>query len=144
MAISENTRNDGAPRGGEPGGFTLLELMVVMAMLMILVTIGVMRYEQSLIRAHEAVLHQDLFVMRQAIQDYTFDKEAGPTSLDDLRTAGYIGDVPIDPITRQKDWVTSQDCGGVLSPDQNFVGICDVHSASDQVSPFEKRPYSEF
>ncbi|MBZ5696093.1 MAG: type II secretion system GspH family protein [Acidobacteriia bacterium] len=144
MAIPEHIKSDEIPRGPNPRGFTLLELLVVMAMIVILATISVGRYEQSVVRAHEAVLHQDLFVLRQAIQNYTLDKEAGPGSLEDLRTAGYIGDVPIDPMTRQKDWVTTEDCGGVLSPDQNFVGICDVHSASDQVSPFEGKPYSEF
>ena len=144
MSILEHIKGDGTQRGADPRGFTLLELMVVIMMLTILVTISVGRYEQSVVKAREAVLHQDLFVMRQAIQNYTFDKEAGPSSLDDLHTAGYIGDVPIDPMTRQKDWVTTEDCGGVLSPDQTFVGICDVHSASDQVSAFEGIPYSEF
>ena len=65
-------------------GFTLLELMIVMAIILILATIGAGRYEQALTRSHEAALKQDLFVMRNAIQQYTLDKEAGPTSLDDL------------------------------------------------------------
>jgi general secretion pathway protein G len=144
MARAEYITINRKRRGAEPRGFTLLEVLVVMALLVILATISIMRYEQSVVRAHEAVLRQDLAVLRQAIQNYTLDKEAGPSSLDDLHTYGYIGDVPVDPMTRQKDWVTSQDCGGVLSPDQTFVGICDVHSASDQVSPSEGKPYSEF
>jgi general secretion pathway protein G len=127
-----------------PRGFTLLELMIVITIIMILATISAARVEQSIVKAHEAALHQDLFVMRQSIQNYTYDKEAAPNSLDDLHASGYIGDIPIDPITKQKDWITTEDCGGVLSPDQIPGGICDVHSASDQMSPFENKPYSEF
>ena len=78
-------------------GFTLLELMIVMAIILILATLGAGRYEQSLMRAHEAALKHDLFVMRNAIQQYTLDKEAGPTSLDDLVRAGYLREIPRDP-----------------------------------------------
>src|ERR1700733_1043317 len=105
-------------RRSESSGFTLLELMIVIVIIMILAAISVGRIEQSIVKAHEAALHQDLFVMRQAIQNYTLDKEAAPNSLEDLHTAGYIGEIPVDPITKQKDWTTSEDCGGVLSSDQ--------------------------
>jgi general secretion pathway protein G len=124
-------------------GFTLLELMVVMAIILILATLGAGRYEQSVVRAHEAALKQDLFVMRNAIQQYTLDKEAGPNSLDDLVSAAYLREVPIDPLTRQKDWVTSSD-DLLASPDQTTTGITDVHSPSDQISPFENTPYSSW
>ena len=83
-------------------GFTLLELMVVIAIIIILATLGAGRYERSVIRAREATLHQDLFVMRQSIQNYTSDKEAGPSSLDDLVSSGYLREVPLDPMTRAK------------------------------------------
>jgi general secretion pathway protein G len=122
-------------------GFTLLELMIVMAIILILATIGAGRYEQALTRSNEAALKQDLFVMRNAIQQFTLDKEAGPTSLDDLVMSGYLRDVPRDPITRQKEWMTSSD--DLLSdPDQTTMGITDVHSSSDAISPFENTPYS--
>src|ERR1700685_4121596 len=124
-------------------GFTLLELMVVIMIILILAAMGSVRYEQSIVQAHEAALHRDLYVMREAIQNYTFDKEAAPTSLEDLHASGYIGEVPTDPITHQKDWNTDS-CNNVLSPDQIPGGICDVHSASDKASPFEQNPYSEF
>jgi general secretion pathway protein G len=124
-------------------GFTLLELMIVIVIILILATMSTVRYEQSVQQAHEAALHQDLYVMRQAIQNYTLDKEAAPTSLDDLHQSQYIGDVPIDPITHQQDWVT-QSCDDVLSPDQVAGGICDVHSASDGVSPLTGKPYNSF
>lgn len=122
-------------------GFTLLELMIVMAIILILATIGAGRYEQALTRSNEAALKQDLFVMRNAIQQYTLDKEAGPTSLDDLVMSGYLRDIPRDPITRQKEWMTSSD-DLLADPDQTTMGITDVHSSSDAISPFENTPYS--
>lgn len=126
-------------------GFTLLELMIVATIIIILGTIAVGRYEQSVTRAKEAALHQDLSTFRKAIQDYTSDKEAAPSSLDDLVTEHYIGKVPVDPITGKTDWILNADCGDlVLSPDQSAGGICDVHSASDNVSPFENTPYSSW
>ena len=91
--------------------------MIVMAIILILATLGAGRYEQAIIRAHEAALKQDLFVMRNAIQQYTLDKEAGPNSLDDLVSAGYLREIPRDPITRQKEWTTSSD-DILASPDQ--------------------------
>jgi len=127
----------------EQAGFTLLELMIVMAIIVILATIGAGRYEQSLIRAHEAALHQDLFVMRKAIDQYTLDKEMAPNSLDDLVRAGYLREIPTDPITKGKYWNT--DSGNlVLSPEQTSLGISDVHSVSQDISPFEGTSYSSW
>ncbi len=134
-------RGNSARRRGASGGFTLLELMIVMAIILILATLGAGRYEQSIVRAHEAALKHDLFVMRNAIQQYTLDKEAAPTSLDDLVSSGYLREIPRDPITRQKDWNTSSD-DLLASPDQLTTGITDVHSSSDTLSPFENTPYS--
>ena len=131
------------PRCCAGRGFTLLELMIVMAIILILATIGAGRYEQALVRAHEAALHQDLFVMRNAIDQYTVDKEAAPTSLDDLVRAGYLREIPTDPMTRQKDWNT-ESTELLLSPEQASSGISDVHSSSDSVSPFETTPYSSW
>jgi general secretion pathway protein G len=124
-------------------GFTLLELMVVMAIILILATISVGRYEQALTRSHEAALKQDLFVMRNAIDQYTLDKEMGPTSLDDLVSAGYMRDVPRDPMTRQKDWMTSSE-DLLADPDETTTGVTDVHSSSNGISPFENTPYSSW
>src|SRR5580693_2448778 len=114
-------------------GFTMLELMVVIAIIMILLGLAAGKYQRSIMRSHEAVLKQDLRVMRDAIQQYTLDKEAAPQSLEDMVTAGYMRDVPIDPITQQKNWkVDTEDI--LLSPDQTTTGISDVHSASDAIS----------
>jgi len=124
-------------------GFTLLELMIVMTIILILATIGAGRYEQSVVQAREATLRSDLAVMRKAIQDYTLDKAAGPQSLDDLVSGGYLRDIPIDPMTRQKDWTTDTD-ELMLSPEQTTSGITDVHSASQQVSPSDGTAYSSW
>jgi general secretion pathway protein G len=137
------SRAAGEARAPNSRGFTLLELMIVIFIILILATMSSVRYEQSVLQAHEAALRQDLFVMRQAIQNYTLDKEAAPSSLDDLHQSQYIGEVPTDPITHQQDWVT-ETCNDVLSPDQVPGGICDVHSASDSVSPLNGKPYSSF
>lgn len=122
-------------------GFTLLELMIVITIILILLGMAAGRYERSVVHAREAVLHQDLAVMRSAIQQFTLDKQTAPQSLDDLVQAGYLREIPTDPITRNKDWTTvTEDI--LLSPEQQGTGITDVHSASDQISPFENTPYS--
>jgi general secretion pathway protein G len=135
-------------RGRSSLGFTLLELMVVMAIILVLLGMAAGKYQRSIMRSREAALHQDLRVMREAIQQYTLDKEAAPQSLEDLvdkkdGSGGYLMAIPVDPITQQRDWKTdSEDI--LLSPDQTTVGISDVHSASNEISPFEGTPYSKW
>jgi len=124
-------------------GFTLLELMIVITIILVLLAMGMGRYEQSVLRSKEAALKQDLFVMRNAIEQYTLDKQAAPQSLDDLISAGYLREVPVDPMTRQKDWRADYE-NVVLSPEQSSTGITDVHSSSDRISPFERTPYSSW
>jgi general secretion pathway protein G len=124
-------------------GFTMLELMVVIAVILVLVAMAAGSYQRSMVRSREAVLKQDLATMRNAIQQYTLDKEQGPQSLDDLVSAGYLREVPTDPITKQRIWHTNfEDL--LLSPDQTTTGVTDVHSTSDSVSPFESTPYSSW
>jgi len=126
-------------------GFTLLELMVVMAIIMILLGMAAGRYERSIQQASEAVLKQDLSIMRDAIEAYTADKNAGPQSLDDLVSPDnrYLREIPVDPITRRKDWVTEFD-QVLLNPDETTPGITGVHSASEATSPFTGQPYSKY
>jgi general secretion pathway protein G len=124
-------------------GFTLIELMIVMAIIVVLATIATVHYQKAILRSREAVLKTDLKVMNDAINFYTRDKEAAPQSLDDLVSAQYLGAIPPDPITGAKDWVTAN-CDTLLDPDQSMTGICSVHSASDAVSPFENTPYSSW
>ena len=122
-------------------GFTLLELMIVLTIIMILLTMAAGRYDRSVQHAREATLKQDLFVMRQAIQQYTLDKQAAPTSLDDLVQSKYLSAIPKDPITNKPDWHTdSEDV--LLSPEQTTTGITDVHSASNVISSFENTAYN--
>jgi general secretion pathway protein G len=124
-------------------GFTLIELMIVITIIFILIGIAAARYDVSVQRAKEATLKTDLAVMRQAIDNYTLDKEAAPQSLDDLANpqAPYLREVPVDPMTHQKDWHT--DYGDlVLSPDQTNNGIVDVHSSSTAVSRTDGTQYS--
>jgi general secretion pathway protein G len=121
-------------------GFTLIELMIVMAIILILIGIAAGNYQRSVLRSREAVLKQDLQEMRKAIDNFTMDKQAAPQSLDDLAPQ-YLHVIPTDPITNAKDWAPVVD-SVVLTPDQQTSGITDVHSASDKVSPFENTAYN--
>jgi len=124
-------------------GFTLIELMIVITIILILIGMAAQRYEKSVQHAREATMKQDLWVMRQAIDNYTLDKQAAPQSLEDLVQAGYLRKVPTDPMTGSADWVPQFDTL-VLSPDQSSTGMIDVHSSSPRVSPFETTPYNEW
>jgi general secretion pathway protein G len=121
----------------------MLELMVVITIMLILITLGAGRYEKSVLVAKETALRQDLVVMRNAIDQYTLDKQQAPQSLDDLVTAGYLREVPLDPVTRSKDWRT-ESSDTLLSPEQSSGGIVDVHSSSDQASSMSGTPYSSW
>ena len=121
-------RTPSARRGFCAAGFSLLEMMIVITIILILAGIAAARYERSVLRAKEATLKQDLFVMRNAIQQYTLDKEAGPSSLDDLVQGKYLSAIPTDPITRNKDWHTDSE-QVLLDPQQTTPGITDVHSS---------------
>ena len=121
-------------------GFTLIELMIVISIIMILIGIAAGAYQRAILRSREAVLHSDLQEMRKAIDNYTTDKQAAPQSIDDLAPQ-YLRQVPVDPITNAKDWVPVVD-SVVLTPDQSGSGITDVHSASEKVSPIENTAYN--
>ncbi len=115
---------------GKTRGFTLIELMVVMSIILILISVAVPIYSQSILRAKEAVLRQNLFSMRSVIDQYTMDKGKAPQSLDDLVQAGYLKEVPKDPFTDSRDtWQTVQE-DVLLSVDQNEPGINDVKSGA--------------
>jgi len=85
-------------------GFTLLEMMIVISIMVILMSIALPIYNQSVVRSREAVMRQDLFELRSLISQYTLDKQKAPQGLDDLVTAGYIKVVPKDPMTNEANW----------------------------------------
>jgi general secretion pathway protein G len=124
-------------------GFTLIELMIVITIIFILIGIAAGRYDRSVVRAREATLKQDLQVMRQAIDNYTLDKQTAPQSIESLQEAGYLRIVPTDPMTQAKDWQPQFD-EVVLSPEQTGTGMVDVHSNSDKTSPFDGTPYKDW
>jgi general secretion pathway protein G len=115
----------------ETRGFTLIELMVVISIILILIAIAVPMYEQSVIRAKEAVLRQDLKTMRDQIDNYTMDKEKGPQSLQDLVDAGYLRKIPKDPFTGSADTWQVESSDTLQSLDQTEPGVTDVHSGSN-------------
>ena len=130
-------------RGGRSaiGGFTLIELMIVIAIIFILLGLAAGRYDMTIQRSREAVLKHDLQVMREAIDNFTLDKQAAPQSLDDLAQAGYLREVPVDPMTQAKDWDPAFD-NIVLSPEQVTTGMVDVHSHSSLTSRFDGTAYN--
>jgi general secretion pathway protein G len=115
-------------------GFTLIELMIVISIILILVSIAAPIYTSSILRAREAVLKDDLFTMRSVISQYTLDKQRAPQSLDDLVSAGYLKQIPVDPFTNARDTWTVEQEDTLLSVDQQQPGITDVHSGSNAVS----------
>lgn len=123
-------------------GFTLIELMVVMAIISIMVAVAVPMYQKSIIRARESVLRQNLFSLRTVIDEYTYDKAKAPQSLQDLVSAGYLRQVPVDPMTGQADWAIEME-DAVTSVNQAEPGIYDVKSKSDKQS-LEGTPYAEW
>jgi general secretion pathway protein G len=110
-------------------GFTLLELMMVIFIIMILASIAMPVYNQSVVQARESVLRSNLATLRSVISQYTLDKQKAPQSLDDLVTAGYLRQIPVDPMTRQPNWEVVQE-DVMMAVDQQEPGITDVHSAS--------------
>jgi general secretion pathway protein G len=117
----------------ENRGFTLIELMIVISLLLILITVAIPIYKQSILRARESVLRQDLFTLRQVIDQYTLDKQKAPQSLDDLISAGYMKQLPVDPFTGKNDtWKVATEEDTIADPSQTEAGgISDVHSGSD-------------
>ena len=115
---------------GPSRGFTLIEMMIVVSLILILVSIALPVYSRSILRAKESVLKQDLFTLRNVIDQYTLDKQKAPQALDDIVQAGYIKQVPKDPFTNEANWTLDQE-DAANAVDQQEPGITDVHSSSN-------------
>lgn len=134
MRLEERVRRLKARRRRGDGGFTLIELIIVMAIIAILISIAVPIYANMVRRAKEAVLQEDLHTMRTAIDSYTIDKQKAPQSLDDLVQAGYLKSIPVDPMTSRNDtWITSES-DTMTDINETEGGMDDVHSGSQDIS----------
>ena len=124
-------------------GYTLIEMIIVMAIISVLVAIAVPMYQKSLTRTRESLLKNNLFTLRTVIDEYTFDKQKAPQTLQDLVDQGYLRNVPLDPMTGNNlSWrVIMEDA--ITSVDQTAPGIYDVRSGSDKKS-LEGTMYSEW
>lgn len=131
MAPNTESGNVRTPLTRSQRGFTMIEVMVVMALIVILASMGLVQYRQSIVRSQEAVLKEDLFRLRDAIDQYYADKNQYPSGLESLVSDGYLRQLPKDPFTKSETtWQTVQ-----AEPDPNNLtaepGIYDVKSGSD-------------
>jgi general secretion pathway protein G len=128
---------------GSLRGFTLIELMIVMAIIAVLMSIAVPIYTRSIIRAKESVLKNNLLTLRTVIDEYTYDKQKAPQTLHDLIDQGYLRQIPVDPMTGSADsWkIIMEDAQS--SVNQTEPGIFDVRSGSDKTSS-EGTPYADW
>lgn len=132
-----------AARRPGAGGFTLIELMIVITIIAILASIAAPMYQSVILRAKEAVLRQNLHAMRSVIDQYTADRQTAPRVLEDLVTAGYLRDIPEDPMTESRTSWEVEIGDTALVPGQQDTGIVDVRSGHPGIST-EGTPYNDW
>jgi len=118
-------------------------MMIVMAVIVILIGIAIPHYQKSIIRAKETVLHSNLAAIRNAIDEYSYDKQKAPQTLQDLVTDGYLREIPKDPITGNNEWREIQE-DATQSVDSSEPGLFDVRSESSRTSPLDGTAYSDW
>jgi general secretion pathway protein G len=142
LRVSRSRLPQSAIRNPHSAGFSLLELMIVISILVILAMIAMGMYSKTVLAAKEATLRQDLHTMNRMIDQYAADKGKLPQSLEDLTSAGYLPDIPIDPITEQKDWVLEY--GDDPGSTDSSQGVIRVRSAATDVSSDGSSRYNEW
>jgi len=126
-----------------PEGFSLLEMMMVVTLILIIASIASPIYRTAIVRAREAVLRDDLYTLRFLIDRFTADNGRSPAHLDEIVEKGYLGRLPTDPFTGSNEtWQEVQE-KAPPSPTQKYLGIADVHSGSDDLS-LEGTPYNSW